>query len=195
MRGFVGEHIEGIGQQTIAREDRHCIVEHAMQRGPPTSEIVIVHGRQIIMGERIAMQHLDSACDAHRSLRIPIAQGGALKNQHGPKPFAAAKNRIAHRLHEARRAGKLARADSIIEQRRKRHFHRLSMDGEQALEIGGMGRHVRSRTEGVRDRIARDTALYRAHETKAGLLWQGQRTKHRPKAFAFRPNPCISPAS
>ena len=64
------QHVEGEGQQPVTGEDRGRLVEFLVRGRTAAAEIVVVHGRQVVMHQRIAMH-------AARSRRRPSARAGA----------------------------------------------------------------------------------------------------------------------
>ena len=54
-----GDHLEGPREQCIAGENRCRFVEFDVARRQSAPQVVIVHRRQIIMDQRIAVHHLD----------------------------------------------------------------------------------------------------------------------------------------
>jgi hypothetical protein len=63
---WIGQDLEGKGEQRIARQDRRRFVERLVHGGPAAPYIVIVHRRQIVMHERIAMDAFDRRADIQR---------------------------------------------------------------------------------------------------------------------------------
>ena len=48
---FFGQHLEGLGQQRIAGQDRRRLVEFDVTGGFAAAQFVIVHGWQVVMDE------------------------------------------------------------------------------------------------------------------------------------------------
>ena len=59
---------ERFGLQAVAGENRHAFAEHDVERRPPASQRVVVHRRQIVVDERIRVDHLDRARGGQREL-------------------------------------------------------------------------------------------------------------------------------
>ena len=63
--GWIGMHVrschdvEGQRKKCVADEDCRCLVEGFVYRRSPAPQIVIVHGRQIVVDQRIAMHKLE----------------------------------------------------------------------------------------------------------------------------------------
>ena len=54
-----GEHGERLGQQPIARQNRHALAEHDMCGRTAPPERVVVHAGEIVVHERVAVHELD----------------------------------------------------------------------------------------------------------------------------------------
>ena len=99
--GF-GQHLEGTRLQRVAREDRGRLVEGAVSGGLAAPKVVVVHGGQVIMHERIGVHHLDRCSDPRRAGWRDREQQGGLDHEEAPEPLASAQRGIAHRLRETR---------------------------------------------------------------------------------------------
>ncbi len=97
----IGEDLEGKGQKGIAGEDRRGLVKGLVRRRPPPAQVVIVHGREIVMDERIAVDAFQRRARPQRLLSRDIEQAGRLDQQERPQPLARAQGRVAHGLHDA----------------------------------------------------------------------------------------------
>ncbi len=53
-----GEHLEGQSLQRIAGEDRQRLVEGAVHRRTAAAQVVVVHRRQVIVDQRVGVDHL-----------------------------------------------------------------------------------------------------------------------------------------
>ncbi len=137
MRRGVGEHFEGARQQPVAGEDRRGFVVFDMRGGTAAAQIVIVHRRQIVMHQAVAMHHLDGAGDAQRAVLVDAEELGALHHQEGPQPLAAAQRRIAHRLEHA--------AFERVAHRQQRVEHRLQRGGGRGHGFFEGSRHGMTR--------------------------------------------------
>jgi hypothetical protein len=67
-------------------------------RGPAAPEIVVVHAGQIVMHQRIGVQHLDRGCGTQRPRVVDAEQPRAMLHQERAQPLAARERRIAHRI-------------------------------------------------------------------------------------------------
>ena len=55
----VGEDLEGERQEAVARQNRGRLVKGLVAGRPAAPQIVVVHRRQIVVDERIGVDHLD----------------------------------------------------------------------------------------------------------------------------------------
>jgi hypothetical protein len=58
------------GLQSISGQNGGGFVELDVARRPPATEIIVVHGRQIVMDQRIAVDHFQRSGRPQRGLRI-----------------------------------------------------------------------------------------------------------------------------
>jgi hypothetical protein len=61
-------------------------------------QVIVVHRRQIIMHQRVGMQHFHRSGDSDGTGFIHPEQRSAFHHQEGAQPLAAAQRGIAHRL-------------------------------------------------------------------------------------------------
>ncbi len=97
----VGQHPEGQGQEGVSGEHRGGLVELTVGRRPAPAQIVVVHAGQVVVHQRIGVQHLDRSGGAQRALFRHAEQGRALQGQEGPQPLAAREDGVAHGLTDA----------------------------------------------------------------------------------------------
>ena len=110
------QHGERLGEQRVAGEDRQGLAEDHVAGRPAAAQVVVVHRRQVVVDQRVGVDHLDArrraACA--RSRRRPTASHGG-EREDRPEPLAAGEQAVAHRLDQPmrmarRRAGSRARA-------------------------------------------------------------------------------------
>ena len=61
--GF-GQHLEGAGLQRVAGQDGGGFVEGLVAARLAAAQVVVVHGRQVVVHQRIGVQHFDGGGDA-----------------------------------------------------------------------------------------------------------------------------------
>ena len=83
VRLRIGDDVERIGQEPVARENRRRLVERLMCRRPAAPQIVIVHRRQVVMRERIAMNHFKRAGGAQRRFADDAKESRQFDDQNG----------------------------------------------------------------------------------------------------------------
>ena len=94
----VGECLEGERQQGVAGEDGQRLAEDLMAGGPPATQIVVVHRRQIVVHERIGVNHLDGAGRRHGRLHVAAACLRGQQRQHRSQAFSRRQQAVAHGL-------------------------------------------------------------------------------------------------
>ena len=73
-----------------------------MQRRAPAADGIVVHGRQIVMHQRVAMDAFERAGGIERGFLLHAEQTRRLDEKKRPDALAAAKHRIAHGLRQNR---------------------------------------------------------------------------------------------
>ena len=146
----IGQHLEGEGQQPVAGQDGGRLVELAVAGRTAAPQFAIVHRRQIVVDQRIAVDHLDGRGDADGAVPVDAEKGGRLHHQEGAQPLAAVQAAIAHGVEHPRFGqvgGRQQRVDLDLD--------RLGDVGQRGFEFGlGNGLHV-SRSGRVRCRGSR----------------------------------------
>ena len=101
----------------LSVQDRRRLVEGAVDGRPAAAQVVVVHRRQVVVDQRIAMQAFDRRPDPPRAVAFGAEGARRLDDQERPQPFAAAENGVAHRLDQPLRARRLAVARREADQR------------------------------------------------------------------------------
>src|SRR5690606_14945882 len=93
---FAADPFESQRLQGVARQDGGGLVEGAMAGRAPAAQVVVVHGRQVIVDQRIGMdQFYRPGGDVH--CRLGNTEGlAAGVGQHRAYPLAAAGDTVAH---------------------------------------------------------------------------------------------------
>ena len=102
MRVGIGQHLEGSGQQAVAGEHRGRLVEFLVAGRAAAAQIAVVHRRQIVMDERIGVDHLDRRRHLQRATPRNTEQPRARQHEKRPQPFARRQRRVAHRFVDPR---------------------------------------------------------------------------------------------
>jgi two-component system, OmpR family, sensor histidine kinase QseC len=101
MRLFVADDFKGIGQQTVAGQNGGGFVKLLVAGWFAAAEVVIVHGGEIVVNERIGMQHFKRDSGAERFFLRYAEQDGAFADKERPQAFAAVHDRIFHGLNHS----------------------------------------------------------------------------------------------
>ncbi|CAH1676387.1 hypothetical protein CHELA1G11_14123 [Hyphomicrobiales bacterium] len=84
-------------QQGVTRENGGRFVEGDMHGRAAAPEVVIIHGGQVVMDQRIAVQHFHRAGCVHCMVHVTSEKPGGLDDKERAQPFAAAKHGMSHR--------------------------------------------------------------------------------------------------
>ncbi len=89
-------------QQTVTRQNRRGFVKRLMTAGATAPQIVVIHSGQIIVNQRIGVQHFDSAGKRQIFRQgLLVHAGKALQGsqkQHRAQAFPARQQAVIHRL-------------------------------------------------------------------------------------------------
>ena len=77
------QDVEGEGQQAVAGEDRGRLVERLVHGRPAAAQIVVVHRRQVVMHQRIAVHEFDRGAGHQRVLAPDAEQRRGLDVRNG----------------------------------------------------------------------------------------------------------------
>ena len=112
----VADQLEGLGQQGVTGQDGDSFAEDLVVGGIAAPEVVIVHGRQVVVDQGIGVDHLHGAGGWQGPLRIAAHRLAGRQHQDRPDPLAAGKDRVAHGLMQA--AGPFGLFGQVTVQRR-----------------------------------------------------------------------------
>jgi hypothetical protein len=96
---------EGVGEQAVAGEHRGGLVVDLVHGGPATAQVVVVHGGQIVVHQRVGVHQLEGhgrrqgVIDAVVELVLQHARDA--QAHEGAQALAAAEQRPGHRLAQA----------------------------------------------------------------------------------------------
>ena len=94
--GGIDQHLEGQRQQRIAREDGGRLAELDVTGRLAAAKIVVVHGRQVVMDQGIAVHQLDRRADAQGAALGHAEHAGGGQYEKRPKALAPVQGGIAH---------------------------------------------------------------------------------------------------
>ena len=63
-----GHHLKGSGQQGIPGEDRHGLAVHLVVGGSAATQVIVIHGGEVVMDQRHRVDHLQGHRRGHRRL-------------------------------------------------------------------------------------------------------------------------------
>jgi hypothetical protein len=92
-----------LGEESIAREDRHVLAERHVTGRLAAAQLVVVHGREVVVNQRVGVDHLDRRRDRKDLVGVAAERLRGRERQHRPDALAARQERVAHRLLEPRR--------------------------------------------------------------------------------------------
>src|SRR6185437_16899539 len=103
-----GENGEGERQQPVAGENGGRLVEGLVRGRTAAAQVVVVHRRQVVVDQRIAVDAFDRAAGAQRRRRVAAERAGGLDGQERPQPLAAAERAVTYGVEHPLRPRDLA---------------------------------------------------------------------------------------
>ena len=67
-------HLKGTGQQCVTGKDRNSFAVDLVVCGASTPQVVVIHGRKVVMDQRHGVNHLQRHCRWHGLGSIPTRQ-------------------------------------------------------------------------------------------------------------------------
>ncbi|CUX24403.1 hypothetical protein AGR7B_Cc270182 [Agrobacterium deltaense RV3] len=116
------DDIEGKRQQAVAGENCGRLIEFAMHGRLAAAQVVVVHGRQIVMNKRITMEAFQCRANIKGGFGIPARKGGTFDDEERPQAFTAVQHAMAHGVEQVLRARDLIRAGFARKQAAKQGF-------------------------------------------------------------------------
>ena len=98
MRQPTGQYFKSQSLQGVACKDGSGFIKSTMTGRPASPQVVIVHGRKVIVYQRVSVDQFD--CTRHRIevFQIQTQSCAGCVNQYRPESFASVKSGIAHGL-------------------------------------------------------------------------------------------------
>ena len=119
-------HLKGARQQRVARQECHRLAESDMCGGFSAAQRTVVHAGQIVMHQRIAVDHFHAHSERQRSFGIAAAQAAEFHREHRTDAFSAVRAGIGHCPHHRvlprPRFGKIGRQRLLKATAMRRHF-------------------------------------------------------------------------
>jgi hypothetical protein len=135
MNLVAGDDVEGERQQRVSGEDRGCVVERLVRGGPAAAQIGIVHRREVVMDQRVAMDAFQRRAGEQRRAGGNAEQGRALHHQKRPQALAAVQAAVTHGVKQPLRPFDLVFERLVGEQFEQQCFRR-GRGGLEALNEG-----------------------------------------------------------
>ena len=80
-----GQHLEGARLQSVAGENSYCFSELHVAGGLAAAQIVVIQRRQVVVNQRVGVQHLQSRAQPGNSLGHRAGnRNSCLHGQHRP---------------------------------------------------------------------------------------------------------------
>ena len=90
--------MEGRGEQAVSGQDGGGFVKLLVAGGLAPAQIIVVHGRQVVMDQGIGVDHLQGAGHRQGFARIAPHRFRRRQAQNGAQPFAAHEQAVVHGL-------------------------------------------------------------------------------------------------
>jgi hypothetical protein len=113
VRQWLGDQLESVGQKRIAGKYRGCIVKRFVNGRSPAAYVTIIHCRQIVVYQAIAMDHFDGAADTQGTLTRRVKHVRSSHCQKRSQPLSAIKRAVAHGADDATERAGARRQQSI----------------------------------------------------------------------------------
>ena len=158
--GDLGHEVEGAGQERVAGEDRDRLAEHLVRGGLAAPQVVVVHGRQVVVDEAVGVDHLHRAGERHQVLARPAHRLAGREDEHGTDALAAGEEAVAHGAVDGGRPGRLRRERPV---ERLVHRDTESLHRRRGVEAPGRGGHRPSSSPAGTMGVVRRPALRVEH--------------------------------
>ena len=93
-----GHDLKGLGEQAVPGQDGGGLVKLLVAGGPAPAQIVVVHGRQIVVDQGIGVDHLQGAGHGQGFARVAPHRVRRGQAQDGAQPFAPHEQAVVHGL-------------------------------------------------------------------------------------------------
>ena len=99
----IRHRFHGMMQQTIPCQNRHILAKNLMVRQSPPAVIIVIHRRQVIMNQRIGMNHFQGARKGKCILLFAADCLACRQNHHRAQTLAPCQKAVAHCFKNHRR--------------------------------------------------------------------------------------------
>ena len=94
------EQLEGLGVEAVAGQDRHVLAKRPVARGPAPAQIVVVHGRKVVVDQRVCVNQLDRGGQGQHHRGVLADRLGGGQREYRADPLPAGQQRVPHGLHQ-----------------------------------------------------------------------------------------------
>ena len=157
----VGEQAEGVREQAVTGQDGHGLAEHLVAGGAAAAIVVVVHRGQVVVDERIGVDHLQRAGRRQHRLHPAAHRLRPRDHQHRAQPLPPREDAVAHGAVKGGGRAALGGQDAL-----ERRVHRARAVLHVGLEIEAHPCLSSSHVEGLR---AEQPALVLGEELDALL--------------------------
>ena len=135
--GFIRrDDIESVGQQAVASQNGGCFIECLVHGRLAASQVVVVHGRQVVMDKRIAVNAFECGGNAQNGIPALAEEGSTFDNQKRPEALSAVQDTMAHGGEQPFWPGDFSCPQALVQKARQCHFHFHGAKVESGGEIG-----------------------------------------------------------
>lgn len=99
----MGDEVEGFGLEGVTGEDGDGFAKDFVRGGATTTEVVVVHGGEVVVNEGVGVEELGGA-GGEEGVLLGAATGfGGGEGEDGTKPFATREDGVTHGFVDFRR--------------------------------------------------------------------------------------------
>lgn len=171
VRFRCGDDVEGKCQKAVAGKDRIGLAVGDMHRRLAAADIVVVHGRKIVMHQRVAVHTFKRCTDTQGRLPVATEEGCALHDKERAQALAAVQEAVAHRSNEGCRTCDLVCLRLFVKNTDEAGFDVCGT----GLQAGLKGCLAHAALFGMTARPLA-TGFYHIGSSKRGLLWSPEKT-------------------
>ena len=103
---------QAVRQEGVARQDRDGFAENYVAGRDPASQVVIVESRQVVVDQRIRVDHLEAARRGQGGRRLSADRLGGRQAEDRPKAFSSGEERMTDGAVKRLRPGRLRRQEA-----------------------------------------------------------------------------------
>ena len=108
---------EGLRLQRIPRQHGRALAKHLVVGGLAAAQVVVVHARQVVVYQRIGVQHLHRAGHGQGLFRLQAVQAREFQHQHRAYALAAGRQAVVHGIQQPVELKAAPRAEIFLQRR------------------------------------------------------------------------------